>query len=111
MKKNEQPFELTEAVIEKIMNRATEISGYVQQECFDFCIMTSHLKPGVLILRWTSVDLSNPDFPCQTFHYECFEEDGTPQNCSIYFDQSRQQEANEFFFSLVKLHSQDFCHQ
>ena len=111
MKRNVQPNKLTHKVIEKIMSRAGEISGYITKECFDFCIMTSTLKPDTLILRWTSVDLSNPDYPSQTFHYECFELDGTPQNCSIHFDQSEQEAANEFFFSLVKLHTQEFCSQ
>jgi len=98
---------LNKKVIHKIMDRAVEIDKACGEQCRDFCIMTSEMKKDTLILRWTSIDISDPDFPVQRYNYECFHMDGTPQNCPVEFKDQR--EANEFSLTLVKHYKQIFC--
>ena len=94
-------------VIQKIMDRAIELNGKCPEECRDFRIMTSPLREDVLILRWTAIDIEDIERPVQCFHFECFERDGTPQLCSVYY--SNQEEANAFFNSLTELYRQQFA--
>ncbi len=98
--------QLKKEVIDKIMDKAIEIGMECKELCRDFRIMESPERSKVLILRWTTIDMSNIDNPIQCYHYQCFELDGTPQNCSVYY--SNQDEANEFFFTLKTLHKQLF---
>jgi hypothetical protein len=98
---------LERKVIESIMDKALEIHRQCKDECRDFRIMTSPMRTGTLILRWTTIDIHDMDNPVQCYHYECFNPDGTSQNCSVnYKDQG---EANEFFFSLETLYKQNFA--
>ena len=98
--------QLNKDVINKIMDRAIELNNSCNEHCRDFRIMESPDRSEVLILRWTTIDISNIDNPVQCYHYECFELDGTPQNCSIYYN--NQEEANEFVFTLKTLYKQLF---
>jgi hypothetical protein len=103
--KEESPLKGT--TINRLMDRAIEINGSCPLHCRDFRIMVSPMREDALILRWTTIDLSDVERPLQCFHYECFNVDGTPQNCSVYYE--NQQEANAFFFSLKTLYRQDFA--
>lgn len=94
-------------IIDRIMSRAIEISQACPDDCRDFRIMTSPMRKDVLLLRWTRINIDNIDRPVQCFHYECFEPDGSPQNCSVYY--SNQEEANTFFASLTELYQQQFA--
>ena len=98
--------QLNKAIIHKIMDRAIEINQLCKDQCRDFRIMESPDRPNVWILRWLTIDIGNIDNPIQCYHYECFEYDGTPQNCSIYYH--NQEEANHFFFNLKTVHKQLF---
>lgn len=98
---------LDKDIICRVMNRAIQISRSCPEECRDFEIMQSPMREGILILRWTSINIENIDKPVQCYHYECFSPDGQSQHCSIHF--SSQQEANEFFYSLQPLHRQQFA--
>lgn len=98
---------LDTAVIQKIMDRAIAINKSSKECCRDFQIMLSSKHKHTLILRWTSIDISNIENPKQCFRYECFEKDGTPQLCSIYY--TNQEEANAFFWSLEPLYKQQFA--
>ena len=102
-----QNKKVDKTVIAKIMNRAVQIHQGCKEECRDFRIMISPKRAGTLILRWTTIDMRNLDNPRQCYHYECFNADGTSQNCSINY--SSQTEANEFFFSLTTLYKQKFA--
>lgn len=97
---------IDQQIIEKIMDKAIEIDKLSEKQCRDFRIMESDDRKEVLLLRWTTIDISNIDNPIQSYHYQCFELDGTPQHCSIYY--SNQEEANSFFFSLRTLYQQLF---
>ena len=94
--------------IEAIMEKAIQINAGCKEQCRDFRIMTSLLRPDTLVLRWTTIDIDDIDNPLQCYRYQCFHSDGTPQNCSIYY--SDQQQANQFFQSLKTLHKQAFSH-
>ncbi|TGV03591.1 hypothetical protein [Flavivirga rizhaonensis] len=94
-------------VIQNIMDRAIEINRGCQENCRDFQIMVSPMRENTLILRWTTIDISNIDKPLQYYRYECFKIDGTPQLCSIHY--SNQEEANAFFWSLESLYNQQFA--
>lgn len=94
-------------VIKRIMDKALEIHRGCRDECRDFRIMTSPMREGTLILRWLEIDISDVERPRQCFRYECFNPDGSPQNCSVNY--SNQEEANEFFFSLETLYKQNFA--
>ena len=96
----------SQAVIDKIMDYAITISKSECQACRDFRIMTSPTRENTLILRWTTIDIENIDHPVQKYRYECFQMDGTPQDCSIHY--SNQKEANEFFNSLENLFQQEY---
>ena len=98
---------LDKHVITKIMDKALVIHHECPHECRDFRIMASPHRKNTLILRWTTINLENPDKPAQCFHYECFNPDGSPQNCSINYD--TPEEANEFFWSLKSIYQQDFA--
>ena len=92
-------------VITSIMNRAIHIDQACKAHCRDFRIMVSAAHPNTLILRWTTIDISDIDRPEQCYRYECFEMDGTPQHCSIHY--SDQEEANAFFNGLKTLYLQE----
>jgi len=93
-------------VIQKMMNRAILINQTCEGECRDFRIMTSPMRENTLLLRWTSIHITNPERPMQCFHYECFYLDGTPQNCSVNY--SNPEEANAFFWGLETHYKQTF---
>ena len=97
---------IDEQIIEKIMDKAIDIDKSSKEKCRDFRIMEADDRKEVLLLRWTTIDISNIDNPIQCYHYQCFELDGTPQNCSVYYN--NQEEANAFFFSLKTLYQQLF---
>lgn len=94
-------------VIKTIMDKAIEINARCKEECRDFTIMVSPMRKNTLLLRWTTIDIEDIDRPKQCYRYECFHMDGSPQNCSVNY--ANQQEANDFFASLKKLHQQEFC--
>lgn len=108
MKKKEkrETQDIPKEIINKIMNRAIEINKVCKEHCRDFRIMESSMLKKTRILRWTTIDISNVDRPVQCYRYECFDMDGTPQNCSIHY--SDRQEANEFFMSLTTLYKQEY---
>ena len=91
----------------QIMNRAMVHSKASRYECRDFRIMISPMRKNTLILRWTTINIENLEKPKQCFHYECFNEDGSSQNCSVNY--TNQEEANQFFYSLTTLHQQNYC--
>lgn len=99
--------EIKPSIIHLIMDRAMEINANCNEECRDFRIMVSPMKHKTLILRWTSINIENLDKPKQAYAYECFNEDGSTQNCGVNY--TNQEEANQFYFSLFTLHQQDFC--
>ena len=99
--------ELEHTVIKSIMDRAIEINAQCAEECRDFRIMVSPMREDTLILRWTTINIEDIDKPKQCYCYECFNLDGTSQNCSVNY--SDQDEANEFFWSLETLHKQEYC--
>ena len=98
---------LKQGVIQNIMDRAIEINRGYKENCRDFQIMVSTMRENTLILRWTTIDISNIDKPLQCYRYECFKTDGTPQLCSVHY--SDQDEANAFFWSLEPLYNQQFA--
>lgn len=98
---------LDRVVIKRIMDRAVEIHKQCPDECRDFRIMVSPMREATLILRWLTIDISDLDRPTQCFHYECFNLDGSSQNCSVNY--SSQEEANQFFFGLETIYSQNFA--
>ncbi|WP_027395062.1 hypothetical protein [Aquimarina latercula] len=97
---------IAQHIINVIMTRAVQINKECREHCRDFRIMESPMHKKTRILRWTTIDISNVDRPIQCYRYECFDMDGTPQNCSIHY--SDRQEANEFFLSLTTLYKQEF---
>ncbi len=98
---------LKQSVIDAIMDRAVEINKACKEQCRDFEIMLSRKRENSLILRWTSIDISNEDNPVQQYRYECFQTDGTSQMCSVHY--ADQDEANEFIWSLEPLYHQQFA--
>jgi hypothetical protein len=98
---------LKQSVIIAIMDRAVEINKACKEQCRDFEIMLSRKRENSLILRWTSIDISNEDNPVQQYRYECFQTDGTSQMCSVHY--ADQEEANEFIWSLEPLYHQQFA--
>ena len=94
-------------IINTIMDRAIGINSQCGEQCRDFRIMASPMRKNTLILRWTNIDIEDLDRPKQCYRYECFNIDGSSQNCSVNY--TNQKEANQFFFSLETLHQQDFC--
>ena len=98
---------VSQRVINKMMDRAIEINRQWKEECRDFTIMVSPLRSNTLLLRWTTINIENIDNPIQCYFYECFNTDGTPQNCSVNY--TDQEEANEFFWSLEKRYEQQFA--
>lgn len=98
---------LKQSVIDAIMDRAVEINKACKEQCRDFEIMLSRKRENSLILRWTSIDISNEDNPVQHYRYECFQTDGTSQMCSVHY--ADQEEANEFIWSLEPLYHQKFA--
>ena len=99
--------EIDKSVIYSIMSRAIQINTSCKEMCRDFKIMESSKHKNTLILRWRTIDISNVDNPVQSYRYECFKLDGTPQYCSIYY--SNVEQANEFIESLTSLHHQQFA--
>ena len=89
------------------MDRAIEINRSCPEECRDFKIMISDMRKETLLLRWTTINIDDIDKPLQCYRYECFNLDGTSQNCSVNY--SNQNEANKFFWSLKKLYTQQFA--
>ncbi|WP_333968585.1 hypothetical protein, partial [Aquimarina algiphila] len=83
------------------------ISKASKEECRAFKIMTSPLHKNTLILRWLSLDITDPDRTIQCYRYRCYYPDGNPQNCSIHY--SNQEEANHFFSGLKEWHHQHYC--
>ena len=98
---------VSQRLINKMMDKAIEINKGCPEECRDFTIMTSNMRKGTLLLRWTTINIENIDNPVQCYHYECFNTDGTAQNCSVNY--ADQEEANEFFWSLKTLYEQQFA--
>ncbi len=99
--------QLEQSVINRMMNKGIQINKQCPQVCRDFSIMVSPMRKNTLLLRWTTINIDNIDNPVQCYHYECFNPDGTSQNCSVNY--SNQQEANEFFWSLKTLYKQEFA--
>ena len=99
--------ELKISVIENIMERGIAINKTCKEMCRDFQIMVSKEHPNMLLLRWTVIDISNPDNPMQCYRYECFKTDGSAMLCSLYY--TNQQEANDFLWSLEPLYHQDYA--
>lgn len=89
------------------MAEAIAIHNECAEECRDFRIMTSPMQEEALILRWTTIDLSDWDNPIQTYNYRCFKNDGTIHPCQVYY--TDQEEANAFFDSLETHHDQLFA--
>ncbi len=100
-------IKLAKGVIQKVMDRAIEINNEYKVQCRDFQIMVSSKRKDTLILRWTTIDISNEDNPVQCYRYECFNMDGTSQRCSIHY--ANQEEANDFIWSLKPLHQQQYA--
>lgn len=98
---------LKKEVINIIMDRAIEINKATSNQCRDFRIMISKIRPDTLILQWNCIDLTDFDNPKQCYRYECFDLDGTPQLCSIHY--SNQEEANAFFWSLESIYHQQYA--
>jgi len=90
-----------------MMDRAIEISRECGDQCRDFRVMVSPMRENTLILRWTTINIEDIDRPVQCYHYECFNPDGTSQNCGVNYDD--QEQANDFFWSLETLYSQEFA--
>lgn len=99
--------QLEQSVINRMMDNAIQINKQCRQQCRDFSIMVSPMRKNTLLLRWTTINIDTIDNPVQCYHYECFNPDGTSQNCSVNY--SNQQEANEFFWSLKTLYKQEFA--
>ncbi len=91
----------------KIMDRGAVIQQACKEECRDFRVMESPMRPCELILRWTTIDISDIERPKQCYCYECFDEQGEPQDCSVHYADNN--EANEFFWTLRTLYQQDFA--
>ena len=100
-------MKLSKKIIHRLMDVAIHINTSFDEACRDFKIMQSPLHPDTLLLRWLTIDISDVDRPVQKYYYECFELDGTPRNCSIYY--SNQEEANAFFESLISLYEQQYA--
>lgn len=98
---------LSRKVTDGMMNRAIEINKGCPERCCDFRIMTSPMRKKTLILRWTSINIEDIDKPSQCYFYECFNLDGTSQNCSVNY--TDQEEANQFFESLSTHYKQTFA--
>lgn len=98
---------LTPAIKSRIMDRAMTLSKAHPGQCYDFRIMRSPLRKSTLLLRWTMINIDDPDRPVQEFRFECFHMDGTPRHCSVNYADLKQ--ANAFFHSLETLHAQDFA--
>lgn len=98
---------IDKAIIHKLMNEAITIDKQCKETCVDFEIMTSKYFKDTLILRWVEIDISDVDRPIQIYRYRCFELDGSPENCSIYY--SNIEEANTFFKSLKSYYTQQFA--
>jgi len=80
---------LKQSVIHKIMDRAIEINKACAAQCRDFQIMLSQKRKNTLILRWTTIDISNEDNPVQCYRYECFKTDGI-RNCVPFTMQTKK---------------------
>ncbi len=98
---------VSQRTVRKIMDRAMAINKACPDPCRDFRIMTSVRRKGALLLRWTTINLDDIDNPVQCYRYECFNTDGTPQNCSVHY--ADQEEANAFFQGLKTLYKQPFA--
>ena len=85
----------------RIAERARQIIQHSAEECRDFSLHRSLLHPKTLILRWLSIDLYDIDHPHQCYLYECFDEQGSPLNCSIHY--ATITEAERFYNSLEDL--------
>jgi len=94
-------------IIEALMGRAIEINADCPEQCRYFAIMTSSMRPDAWILRWLNINIDDLDNPIQTYHYECFHQDGSPQNCGVHY--ANPQEANAFFNSLIPHYSQEYA--
>ncbi len=106
-KTTEKQANISKKVIATIMDRAIAIQNDCREHCRDFKIMTSKEHNDTLILRWTTIDISDIDRPVQCYRYECFELNGTPQHCSIHY--ADQEQANAFFSGLATLYTQQFA--
>ena len=98
---------LNDAVKAKILQRGIELNAQQPLKCRDFRIMTSPLWPGSLLLRYKTIDLSDPSEPQLAFRYECFDAAGTPMLCSVYYGDP--EEAMAFYDGLTTLHQQTFA--
>ncbi len=93
-------------VIKQIMDYAGKRDRNAPEHCRDFSIMISDKYKKTLILRWLTIDISDPDRPLQQYRYECFDLKGNPKGCSIHY--SNQEEANTFFEGLTRLYKQEY---
>lgn len=98
---------LKQSVINKIMDKASEINKACKLQCRDFKIMFLPKYENTLILRWITIDISNEDNPIQLYDYEYFNTIGISQRCPIFL--SIQEEINDFNLNLKVLHHQDFA--
>ena len=98
---------VSQTVINNMMDRAIEINKSCPEECRDFTIMSSPMRKRTLLLRWTTINIDNIESPIQCYRYECFNMDGSSQNCSVNY--ADQQEANAFFQGLKTLYQQQFA--
>lgn len=80
---------LKQSVIHKIMDRAIEINKACKERCTDFQIMLSRKRKNTLILRWTTIDISNEDNPVQCYRYECFKP-MERRSCVLFTMQTRK---------------------
>lgn len=94
-------------VIQRIMDEAIQLQKQSEDQCCEFTILTSHLHPQILILRWLSIDISNIDQPTQHYQYQCFYPDGSKHNCEIHY--TNQEDTNAFFSSLQSHYQQPFA--
>ena len=97
-------YSIEQQLIVTIMEQARRLIKGCGTNCRDFRIMTSPMRESTLILRWTTINVDDPDRPVQCFRYACFNMDGSPQQCSIHY--ANQQEANEFFEGLETQYQQ-----
>lgn len=91
-------------IINRIMDRAIQISGDSSETCRNFTVMTSPMRPNTLILRWLCIDTNDQKDLSNTYCYECFDLDGKPQYCSV--NNLNPTEANLFFRGLTTLYEQ-----
>ncbi|UII32262.1 hypothetical protein LVD17_00225 [Fulvivirga ulvae] len=99
-------YSINSNIINRIMDHGRKLTKGCGTHCRDFRIMTSPMRKGTLVLRWTTINIDNPDRPVQCFRYACFDRRGKPLQCSVHYADNA--EANEFFESLKTHYQQVF---